>query len=345
MGKYLYGIMMSGEKKSFGPIGVTGGEEVYSVPFRDIAAVVSDSKIVNCSNIPKDSMTKILLAHQKAVEQIMNLSYTIIPVRLGTFVNEEEEVGNILAKGYGLIQKLKEKINGKIEIDLAAVWSDFPHVLKETSEETKIMEFRKNLLGKPGGATMEDRIRAGEMIKEALDQKKEDLSEEIVSAVKQVSADFRVHECMDDKMVVNTAFLIEKSRHGDFDEIIQNLNAKFDERLNFRCIGPLPPYSFYTLEVKKMDFEEIDWARRKLGINEFISEDEIKKAYQRAACTCHPDKNPDKPDTEKEFNDVTKAYRIISDYCLASQQTDEKGKRCFGEQEVKNNLLLIKVRA
>ena len=41
MGKYLYGIINSENRQSFGNIGMDNGE-VYSVQFEDAGAVVSD---------------------------------------------------------------------------------------------------------------------------------------------------------------------------------------------------------------------------------------------------------------------------------------------------------------
>ncbi len=41
MGKYLYGIINSEQRESFGTVGV-GGSEIYSVQFEDLGAVVSD---------------------------------------------------------------------------------------------------------------------------------------------------------------------------------------------------------------------------------------------------------------------------------------------------------------
>jgi len=102
-------------------------------------------------------------------------------------------------------------------------------------------------------------------------------------------------------------------------------------------VGPLPPYSFYTLEVKKIRFEDIDRARKRLGLDGFATRDEIKKAYQRLALTSHPDRNPNKSGIEKEFDEVTKDYRVLWEYC--------QGENCsFDEQDFKKNSVLVKVR-
>lgn len=50
-----------------------------------------------------------------------------------------------------------------------------------------------------------------------------------------------------------------------------------------------------------------------LGLNKGASEEEIKKAYRKAAMKWHPDKNPDNPEAEARFKEAAEAYDILSD--------------------------------
>jgi len=361
MGKYIYGIINSNWGKSFvldelvafedvypirSPAEVVESSEIYNkaytVVFQDISAVVSDSEIVDYSHMPKDTLARLLVRHQQVVEQVM-AEHTIIPMRLGTFADSDEEVREILAKGYKAIKDILARSENCIEVDVVATLKDFNSFLQEeVSQEDEIKQFKQSLIGKKGGVTVDDQMRVGILVKKYSDKKKAEYADRIQSALSGVAQDFKAHDLMDEKMVLNTAFLMDKNRQKDFEQKVDHINNKFEEKLNFRCIGPLPPYSFYTLEVKKAQFEEIDWARKKLGLtDDFITANEIKKAHRRLALTCHPDKNPDTPDMENKFDDMTRAYRILLDYYRASNQAEETAGCYFTEEAFEKNAMLV----
>ena len=354
-GIYLYGIIDTAEEKSLGIAGITAyggvypvrniteaGQDskisngVYTIPHQDISAVVSDSQFADYTTLRKDETARYLLRHQQVIEKIMD-THTIIPMRLGTFANNNEEIKEILTKGYRTIKNIFEGIKESREIDVVATWSDLNSVLKEIAEEEEIKEFKQMLLNKKEGVTVDDQMKIGIMVKNHLNQKREKYVIEIQTSLSKVSEGIKVHELMDDRMIINTAFLISKDKQKDFDRKVEKLNTEFAEKLNFRCVGPLPPYSFYTLEIKKMQFEEIDWARRKLDLNDISTKEEIKKARQAKAFLFHPDKNPNTPGIEKEFDEVTRAYNVLWEYC-------QKDFCSFKEDEFKKNAILVRVR-
>jgi DnaJ-class molecular chaperone len=50
-----------------------------------------------------------------------------------------------------------------------------------------------------------------------------------------------------------------------------------------------------------------------LGVAANASQDDIRKAYRKAAKDTHPDLNPGKPEAEKRFKEINAAYDIIGD--------------------------------
>lgn len=345
-GIYIYGIINSNSALNlFTPKDYYKRERVYTIPYQDVSAAVSNSEIIEYTYSRKDTLAKLLVWHQEAIEKIMSLKHTIIPVRLGTFTVDEAEVKDILCKGYSLIKDIMENIRDKIETDVIATWADFNLALKEIGEEKEIKQLKEKILANPKRITVDDQMKVGVMIEKALDEKREKYALQIQTFLKNYCAAFKVHELMDDGMVINVACLINIREQKDFDRKVGEINTKFAEKLNFRCVGPLPPYSFYTLEIKKMQFEEIDWAKKKLRLSDdFATKNELKKVYRKLALSFHPDRNPNTPGIEKEFDEVTKAYRILADYCEACKQADKEDRLSFSEEEFEKNKILVKVR-
>jgi DnaJ-class molecular chaperone len=76
------------------------------------------------------------------------------------------------------------------------------------------------------------------------------------------------------------------------------------------------------------DFNEIDEARRLLGLSETATLKEIKSAFRTRAHRHHPDKHGDAPERSDEvMKELNRAYRLLLDYCADY-------KYSFGKEDV-----------
>ena len=59
--------------------------------------------------------------------------------------------------------------------------------------------------------------------------------------------------------------------------------------------------------MEKRDYYEV------LGVPRDASEADLKKAYRKLALESHPDRNPDDPEAESRFKELSEAYAVLSD--------------------------------
>jgi hypothetical protein len=331
-GKYIYGIIQTNEKKKFCSIGLDDPKkEAYTVPYQGISAVISDSPIIAYDSMTKDRVVKDLFCHQWVIEKVMK-NHTIIPMKFGTFAEDEEKVVEILKTGNKQFKDSLRLISNKIELEVVALWNK-ELIFKEIAEEKGIKELKEKIATNPADPQLNDRIKLGRMVEKSLESKNLEYAEEISSALKEKAFDFCTHDTLDNTMILNSSFLLDINREKDFDKKLNELDEKYKKKINFRCVGPLPPYSFSSIEVKKWQFENIDRARRLLGLGEEITRSEIKSAHRRLVFKYHPDKNPEGSPLDKEFNELTQAYKLLLEYCQSDQCSLRK-------EDVKDSILI-----
>ena len=69
-------------------------------------------------------------------------------------------------------------------------------------------------------------------------------------------------------------------------------------------------------------FEEIDEARRLLGLWDSATLKEIKQAYRRKAFCHHPDRC--KGDNDEKMKSLNRAYKLLTEYCSHYKYTFTK---------------------
>ena len=312
-GKFIYGFVSANERRDVGLMGIDQGE-VSIFPYHDVSAVVSDMPFTLFSSLPKEALLQNLAIYQAVIERVMK-DNDIIPVKFGTMIEGEEGLKRVLENGYGLISENLKQMEGKIELSVAALWSDFESVLKEIGEEEGIKRLKEEAASKAPDQVMEVKISVGRLVKESLDKRKEECASLILDVLKKEAEDYRAHAMMDDSMIMNTAFLIKEDKQETFEKKVEELDSHYQDKINFRIVGPLPPYSFSTFEITKVEFAELNQARETLGLSKEFAPFEIRDTYWDLSKKFHPDKFPGDSEAQERFEEITKAYQMLTDYC------------------------------
>jgi len=244
-GKYIYCIIASKEARSFGPIGIGGrGDEVNTIVYDDIAAVVSNSPVISYA-VSRENM----LAHEKAIEEVMK-TYTVLPVRFCTIAQDENKVKKILEKERDKFADLLKNMESKKELGLKAIFKD-EVIYKEIAENYEdIKKLKKALLSEPPAKTYYLRVEVGRKVETALQEEKDAYNEEILNALSPLALDTKVNTTYGELMIISAAFLVETAKEAEFDQNVQALADKYGDKIKFKYVGTLPPFNFVNLVIE-----------------------------------------------------------------------------------------------
>jgi DnaJ-domain-containing protein 1 len=333
--KHLYGVTGGSENLNFGPIRVGNQEgEVYSVTYKELSAIVSNTPFIDYKTMTKDVLVRCLLDHQKILERVMDLCATI-PFKFGSLAHDEKEVKQILAESYSLFKSLLPWVRERVEFELVATWDREKAFKALYEEESEIRSLQEMIERKSERDALLEKIKLGKLVHQCLTKRRFHFKDKILSQLKGCPESQCDHDVMDDLMILNMAFLLRKEMESEFDRKVQYLDQTFLGEVCFKLVGPLPLYSFRCIEIEWAEVKEVREAFVLLGLREPTSLADIRNAYHQKVHSLHPDKMRDSFDSLHEFEKVVAAYRLLTKYYRIYQSFPREERLPF--IEVKTN--------
>src|ERR671939_979520 len=230
----------------FSTPGIGGRDKaVRIVTYDDLVAVVSD--------VTQDDYAvtrENLLAHQRVITQAMTRS-DVLPVSFGTVAESDQQVQEQLLRGAAdELHRALEEVQGCIELELKVLWNEERLFAEIMAENDDICALRDSLAGQPPEATQYERVQLGERVAAVIQRKSEAEAAALLDALEPLAVETRVNDNLGDMMLLNAAFLVDRSQEQAFDAQVQALSEAQAGRLIFQYAGPLPPYNFVAMELR-----------------------------------------------------------------------------------------------
>ena len=242
-GKYVYCIIEATDPWKFGTIGIgTDPSDVYTVHFKNLAAVVSDAPLEVL-----DSTRENVLAHERVNETVMR-EHTVIPMSFGTIFKTREDIVELLRSAAEAFGDVLNKMQNKLEFGLKVLWDRDQAIREVEADDDDIGRLKKEISGQKG-PTYFARMQYGRLVDAALQARSERYVAEILDELRDVSVASRINKPIGDKMIMNAAFLISRDRESAFDSKVKSIASRFD-KLTFKYTGPWPPYNFVNIRLK-----------------------------------------------------------------------------------------------
>ena len=165
----------------------------------------------------------------RAQEEVMR-ECPILPVRFDTIAPDADSVRH----------KLLDRRCG----EFAALFEEI------VANNPRIRQLRDSLVGVSEQRSHYDKVRLGEMVADAVKAKREAESEQLMDRFGPLAYKTRTNNTLGDRMVLNAAFLVDRSREDDFDRAVHELDSEQGSRLMMKFIGSAPPYNFVNIVVR-----------------------------------------------------------------------------------------------
>jgi hypothetical protein len=342
---YLYAVIPTGQKGVFDVAGMgDDDDQVRTIAHDGIAAVVGASPLADYRGLKRDRAARYLVAHQRVVEAVMR-EYPVLPVKFGTVLADETKVQRFLAQYEPLLRTTLRDLAQQVQMEVVVLW-DLQQVFQQIGQEARILVLKAEIAGRPAEETIVERVAVGQLVQASLQQRRATLRHRVLDSLRAVAIDLVVNPPMDDTMVVNAALLLDEGNREALDRHVEQLDRDFDGQLLFRCVGPLPPYSFAILDLQAPSFQMVDQARRLLGLGTRATAADIKRAYRRQASVMHPDHNHGNLEAADRTAALTQAYQLLSQYAQGwAQRTGRNGQgACSFDQQSVEETLLVSIR-
>ena len=228
---YIYGVVESRRHPLAPDIRGLGGMPVYLIPWRTLAALVSDAPTEGYPADPAHAT-----CHAAVVEAAME-GGPILPVRFGTLLGGTRRVISMLEEHSAAFEESLQRLRGRVEMGLKVLW--------EAGVAPPVEDHLPSDLDPsagPGRRYLFQRL-GEEQTSEAIRVRGERLIQSIQTALDPLTEASTLRRFATPRLLLDAAYLVSRERLDMFCQGVERLEER-GSGLRYLLSGPWPPYSF-----------------------------------------------------------------------------------------------------
>lgn len=238
VGCYVYGVVPSADPARAGLRGIDDAEVEY-VEHGSVAAAVA--------RIPLDrppGRSSEVRAHASVVDALADPG-PVVPAQFGAILSDTDQVvTELLGPRHDALVTALERLRGTRQLRLHATYVE-ERVLAEVVEaDPAIAELHRRTARLPEGTVHPERVRLGELVSRALENKRWEDSDAVMAVVRPwIVAESPLAAGGVDHLHA-VALLVEPERVAGLEEALEQLAEAVHERIRLALTGPMAPYDF-----------------------------------------------------------------------------------------------------
>jgi Gas vesicle synthesis protein GvpL/GvpF len=240
---YVFCVIQERDKQSLGKATLNGQEnEVFTLHYKNAAMVVTH---VNGEVLPDRHN---LFAHQETITEVMK-RYSVIPMSFGNVFSSEEDVLLIMKHVYDEFNKIFKHIENKIEVGLKVMAK--PEWIQQEMKKNKVLqEWKSSNKDVNHPASFYDQIQLGEQAQHFVLGLESQVETDIYEPLLELADAGKQNNTIPGKVLLNAAFLIDRDQEQAFDERVNELYEKWQDKAAFHYSGPWPAYNFVNIRLR-----------------------------------------------------------------------------------------------
>jgi len=239
---YVYGLVKAGTALPEGLAGLGPSGRVSTIVHGHVAAIVSDVPVDRPLGVRGD-----LVAHETVLDAVASRA-AVVPMRFPAVVEEDSIVEELLAPNEDRFLALLDGLENRVQFTLTGRYEQ-DAVLHEILEgDPQIAGLREQIRSLPEDATYYLRVRMGELVVEALEDRRDVEAAGIVDRLGPLAVATASNPLAAPEDVVNAAFLVERERLREFEDAVESVGQELAGRVRLRLLGPVAPYDFVDEE-------------------------------------------------------------------------------------------------
>jgi hypothetical protein len=338
----LYAIVRSEQDGSDALVGMDAiADGLRTIAAGPYSAVIGGSTGPDLKGRSRTELARLLIVHQKVIEQLMGTAW-VLPVKFGTRMPDEKGIRDLLERECPLFDSTFAKLRACTQLEISVTW-DLDAVFADIAGEEDVVRVKAQIADDGTAVTTAQRLELGRLVKAALERRRAVVATHVANALRAVAIDAIVSPVTVDHLVLQLVVLVKIDALGEVDHCLEALDAAYGGRLRFRCIGPMPPASFATLEIELLEGDEIERAGRMLGVAPTASLADVRSAYRRLARSAHPDAADNCADNTAMMTALSDAYRLLVRYARA-HDADRCGDSLVSQFDIDAPAMFVSIR-
>jgi hypothetical protein len=245
---YVYGIIPASDAGEWPETPGLGD------PSSHVRTIVEDGMAALVSDLPPDYVPgrrgrEDLESHERVLAEAIERT-TTIPMRFGIVMDDDETVREKLLERHAAeLSDVLHRLDGHVQMTLKVYYLDEELLKDALAAHPDLARESAALAQLPEAEAQERRVRLGEMVAQAVEERRAEVESALLDQLSPLAADVRVDPPNDEHVALNAHLLVPRDRRAALDEEVRKLSEALADVLAFRYIGPLAPYSFADLSL------------------------------------------------------------------------------------------------